>query len=178
MSGTVQELPKSEQHGMRYTGFTEPLSIGMTTLTCHLMKRIHFDLSDRNTTWAHPDADTSKSACLESTDLQLTRTNSRIRAFTHRTHSAASKKMPHGRIDSSLTITPVNAMASMSNDVVVEGKSTNQKALEPTRGISSADSGVDIGKNSIEKFNDGDGDSVLSAKKKKGFLGKLQKARP
>lgn len=84
--------------------------------------------------------------------------------------------MPHGRLDSSATITPVNAMASMTTDLVLEDSSPASGSMDLKRGNSSADSGVDIGKSANEKF-ESDMDSILEVKKKKGYFGKLQKNR-
>ncbi|PQE09753.1 hypothetical protein CJF32_00000374 [Rutstroemia sp. NJR-2017a WRK4] len=77
MSTNIQEPPKETRLSNKDTGFPEPL--------CH----------DRNTTLPHPEADTSKNATIESTDLDLHRTRSRLSMLRHHSkHKGSTLTVP------------------------------------------------------------------------------------
>jgi len=66
MNANVQEPLGMERNSLgKDTGFPEPLSL------------------DRNTTLPHPDADTSPHAAIESADIDLHRTHSRLSFMRH-----------------------------------------------------------------------------------------------
>jgi len=87
MNTHIQELPEKPRTP-RHTGFPEPLSIGMLSDPSFCFNT---DLVDRNTTLPHPDADTSPGATIESADIDLVRTRSRI-SFRGRHRSGKNNK--------------------------------------------------------------------------------------
>jgi len=78
MNHAIQEPPSpSRSVSGRNTGFPEPFN------------------TDRNTTLAHPDADTSPNATLEAPDIALSKTNSRHSLFRHGRHHSHGKNGGH-----------------------------------------------------------------------------------
>ncbi|OBT69303.1 hypothetical protein VE03_01946 [Pseudogymnoascus sp. 23342-1-I1] len=104
MASAIQDVPDQEFNGIRYTGFPEPLSL------------------HRNTTLPHPDANLSPDACIESFDLPLARSSSRLRFSSSRRVSSKGFIDPKQvyenvlYVDSTTTVNPKPGSSSSSKD--------------------------------------------------------------
>lgn len=104
---------------------------------------------DRNTTLPHPDADTSKNACLESADVPLSRTSSRLSFRGHRTKSSQHKLSRNASL--------VHDPAEMYKGIeYVDGGKVKADDLP-------RDSGVDIGRPASATAKKDDAASVSSS---------------
>ncbi|KFY26460.1 hypothetical protein V491_01298 [Pseudogymnoascus sp. VKM F-3775] len=102
MASAIQEVPDQEFNGIRYTGFPEPLSL------------------QRNTTLPHPDANLSPNACIESSDIPLARSSSRLRFSSSRRVSSKGFIDPNQVYENiryiDRTVTPKPGSSSSSKD--------------------------------------------------------------
>lgn len=137
MNTYIQELPE-KSHSPRHTGFPEPLSI------------------DRNTTLPHPDADTSPGATIESADIDLVRTHSRL-SFRGRHRSGK-------HIKNSLVV-PEDLYKNIQ---YADGS-------KETKDLTMIESGADAREDNLEPLavKAEVGESEKKGEQKKGILGKL-----
>lgn len=173
MNGNVQ-APAAGQKVYRNTGFPEPF--------CH----------ERNTTLAHPDADTSPNATIEASDFDLVRTHSR-RSLRHGRQRNANHHIlrhPLNRSKNSVGATSIGSDLSGLYDNIqyadgskeernskeIESELESREDLvsppsaskrEKKRERQPNDSGVDMNVDGIEE------EEKYEEKKKKGLLGKL-----
>ncbi|KFY08897.1 hypothetical protein V492_05811 [Pseudogymnoascus sp. VKM F-4246] len=82
MASAVQDVPDQEFNGIRFTGFPEPLSLGKSPKVP--FHNAQLTPPERNTTLPHPDANLSPDACIESSDIPLARSHSRLRFSSNR----------------------------------------------------------------------------------------------
>jgi len=93
MSQNIQEPSPQSPVTSRYTGFREPFSSGESACEELGVKRTNRRSTDRNTTLAHPDANTGPNATIEGPDIALERRNSR-RGFGKYGRLVSSGKIP------------------------------------------------------------------------------------
>ncbi|OBT51718.1 hypothetical protein VE04_07557 [Pseudogymnoascus sp. 24MN13] len=149
MASAIQEVPDQEFNGIRYTGFPEPLCL------------------HRNTTLPHPEANLSPDACIESFDIPLARSHSRLRFHSSRRVSSKGFIDPTQvyeniqYVDSTVTVVPKPGSSSSS-------KESTSPTLDGDGGFKSRED--EAGRSSGETDS-----SERNHRKKKGLRGLFHK---
>lgn len=154
MATVVQEVSDESSHTTRNTGFPEPLS------------------PDRNTTLPHPDADTSKNACISGPDIPLQRTHVRNRSFLSRHHAGNGHHNLCHKTDGTIS---VEDSGLYDNITYADGSEETRNSKDTEQSSARSDDVVKDGEQEVSNWLDHERDEqgYRTGERKKGVLRKL-----